>query len=61
MSKKECPWCSKELVLAESEHVGSHGTMKVVRCVSCNCLISVRLKGEPDEIIKKGFLKEAKA
>ena len=51
--QKECPRCQEELNLSESEYKGPYGEMKVMRCAKCHNLISARLKGEPDRIIKK--------
>ncbi len=48
----ECPWCGKS-ELFEGEHKGTNGIMKIIRCAQCQKLVSVRLKGEPDSIIRK--------
>jgi len=53
MEEKECPWCESSLSLEESWHQGSHGKMWIIRCAKCHKLISVRLGGEPNQIIKK--------
>jgi len=52
----ECPWCEELLSLEESKYQGSHGSMWVMRCAKCHKLISVRLEGEPDRIIKKELI-----
>ena len=49
---KECPWCQELLILEESHYQGPHGKMKIFRCGKCSKLISARLEGEPDTIIK---------
>ncbi len=48
-----CPWCNQEMTPVKSIHKGQYGDMRITRCASCNCLISVRLQGEPDEILMK--------
>lgn len=53
MEEKECPWCESSLSLEEGWHQGSHGKMWIIRCAKCHKLISVRLEGEPNQIIKK--------
>ena len=53
MEEKECPWCESPLSLEESFQQGSHGKMRIVRCAKCHKLVSVRLEGEPQQIIKK--------
>ena len=53
-SKMECPWCDQELSLSEEEYQGPNGKMRIKRCAQCHSIISIRLEGEPDEIIKKG-------
>ena len=55
--KSRCPWCEELLSLVEDKHQGSHGKMRIMRCDQCNKLISVRLEGEPDRILKKGLIK----
>ncbi|MGA2463232.1 MAG: hypothetical protein ABSH06_02635 [Thermodesulfobacteriota bacterium] len=54
--EKECPWCGELLSLAESNHQGSRGKMRIMRCGKCHKLISARLEGEPDRIIKKELI-----
>jgi len=56
MEEKECPWCGSQLSLKGSWHQGSHGKMWITRCAKCHKLISVRLEGEPDRIIKQELL-----
>ena len=55
--EKQCPWC-EGLAIVESEYRGDHGLMKVIRCADCHKLISVRLKGEPDQIFKKELIEK---
>jgi hypothetical protein len=54
--EKQCPWCGNILSLVESKHKGSHGKMRILRCEKCQKLISVRLEGEPESIIKKELI-----
>lgn len=54
--EKQCPWCEELLSLVESTHPGSHGKMRIMRCSQCDGLISARLEGEPDRIIKKELI-----
>ena len=54
--EKECPWCQGLLILEESHYRGPHGKMKILRCGKCFKLISARLEGEPDGIIKRELL-----
>ena len=54
--KDLCPWCEAELSLTDEEHLGSHGKMKINRCARCKKLISVRLAGERDRILKKELI-----
>ena len=52
-SKVKCPCCGQEMSPQKSEHQGPHGKMSLARCSHCQKLISGRLEGEPDDIIKK--------
>jgi C4-type Zn-finger protein len=54
--EKECPWCQGSLILEESHYRGPHGKMKILRCGKCFKLISARLEGEPDRIIKRELI-----
>lgn len=54
--KSRCPWCEEILSLVEEKHQGSHGRMRVRRCAQCSKLISVRLQGEPEGIIRKELI-----
>jgi C4-type Zn-finger protein len=54
--EKECPWCQESLILEESHYRGPHGKMKIMRCGKCHKLISTRLEGEPDRIIKRDLI-----
>jgi len=54
--KSRCPWCEEILSLVEEGHQGSHGMMRIRRCARCSKLISVRLEGEPDRIIRKELI-----
>lgn len=56
-SKVKCPWCGQEAPRLESGYQGAYGKMRITRCSQCHKLISVRLEGEPDDIIKKGLFK----
>jgi hypothetical protein len=51
--KIQCPWCSQEATPVKSLHKGQYGDMRITRCNNCNCLLSVRLSGEPDDILLK--------
>ncbi len=51
--EKECPWCQESLLLEESHYKGPNGKMKILRCRRCSKLISARLEGEPDRIIRR--------
>ncbi len=52
-NKVKCPWCHQEVSILESEHQGPYAKMVLRRCSSCHKLISGRVVGEPDEIIRK--------
>ena len=54
--EKECPWCQGLLILEESRYQGTHGKMMITRCGKCHKLISARLEGEPDRIIKRDLI-----
>lgn len=55
-SEKQCPWCDNILKVEESSYSGPQGKMKILRCESCQQLISVRHEGEPMRIIKKELI-----
>ena len=55
--ERECPWCEEIYFLKESWYQGPNGKMKVMRCSKCEKLISVRLQGEPERIIKSELIK----
>lgn len=54
--KKRCPWCQEEVSIEESLHQGSNGKMRLKRCSKCGKLVSARLEGEPDRILKKELI-----
>ncbi len=53
---KGCPWCQELLIPKEEHYKGPHGLMKILRCSKCFKLISARLNGEPDQIIKSKLI-----
>lgn len=55
-NRVQCPWCDAELHTVEEKHQGSHGKMRVLRCSQCSKLISARLEGEPDRILRKELI-----
>lgn len=52
-NKVLCPWCSQEMSPVKSGHKGSNGNMRITRCGKCESILSVRLEGEPDDILIK--------
>ena len=57
-NKMKCPWCGEEMSPQKSEHRGPYGKIRLTRCSQCQKLISGRLEGEPDAIIRKRARKE---
>jgi predicted SprT family Zn-dependent metalloprotease len=54
MEKKvQCPWCNQEVTPAKKIEKGSHGDLRMMRCSLCKGILSVRLEGEPDDILIK--------
>ncbi len=51
--KIKCPWCGNEGEAREGEFEGPYGKIKEKRCGVCGNLISTRLEGIPEEIIKE--------
>ena len=49
----QCPWCNQEMTPAKDTQKGSHGNLRITRCSSCKSILSVRLEGEPDDILMK--------
>ena len=60
MGQKKCPWCGQEFAVEKSMENGSHGKLRIEKCVRCGSLTRVRLDGEPEEILKKGLVKVTK-
>lgn len=52
-SKMTCPWCDKEAQPLRNIEQGSNGKLRVTRCGACKAIISIRLDGEPDNIMMK--------
>jgi C4-type Zn-finger protein len=53
---KECPWCGEPLVFEENYYQGPYSKIRVLRCSKCYKLISARMDGEPNKIIKKELI-----
>ena len=51
--KINCPWCNEEVEYNEGTYKSSYGDVIERRCSKCGNLVSTRLKGIPQDIIKK--------
>jgi len=52
-NKVLCPWCNEEMTPVKNTEKGTYGNLRITRCGSCKSILSVRLEGEPDNILKK--------
>lgn len=57
--KTNCPWCDEVVVLTEGAYNGPYGEVIEKRCPKCQALVSTRLKGTPQQIIKRNAGAEA--
>ena len=51
--KTECLWCNELITLIDGAYNGSYGTVIEKRCPKCHGLVSTRLQGIPQDIIRK--------
>ena len=51
--KKNCPWCNEQVIFIKETSSRQYGEVVERRCPKCRGLVSTRLKGIPEAIIKK--------